>query len=227
MTFIILLVIGLVEAGAIGGWLWLNSSKGAKKTDSGVQTLQDEIKKKEEAIAQINEATSAFIPFRSLHQKVAQLRSMKESVRVEKGRISITQAELETVEARLRELEEIDRELVASRLETEEEKKILERKDKEMRSKNDSLKEQIEKVSANLTALLPGLNLDDALKEELNTLKDRLGTSSEHTTKLLDDIESTISQYFLVKARYDALDIEYAQLYEKFADQEAQQSKEK
>ena len=64
------------------------------------------------------------VPFPDLAEKVLETRSYEESLKAERGRITITQAELETVETRLRELDEIERELEASALETKEELNI-------------------------------------------------------------------------------------------------------
>jgi hypothetical protein len=36
----------------------------------------------------------------------------------------------------------------------------------------------------------------------------------------MGEIQKGNDQYFILKKRYDALDIEYAQLYEKFAEQQ-------
>lgn len=226
MIFFITLIVGLVEAGGAATWLWFSTSKGSRKTNMDIAKLQKERDTKEAILKEIEELSEKFIPFRTLHQKVAQLRGMRESLKVEKGRVSITQAELETVETRLRELEEIERELGASRLETEEEKKILDRKDRDLKSKNEGLNEQIKNVEKLIDQAISEFPISDEDKEKFKVMKERLIASGEHTTKLIEEIEGTSKQYFIVKARYDALDIEYAQLYEKFADVESQQNKE-
>jgi hypothetical protein len=53
---------------------------------------------------------------------------------------------------------------------------------------------------------------------QLEAIKTDLLRTEQKTDELLMQIEAGNEQYFILKQVYDALDIEYAQLYEKFAD---------
>ena len=221
MTILMLLVVGLLEAGAIGYGLWVYGSKSARVTQTNLTRLQQEFDLKKEAYGQLAKAQDQLLPFDVLHEKVIALKTMRDLLRVEKGRVTITQAELETVEGRLRELEEIERELNASALETKEELKILERKEKELVIKNDHLKSQLANSMGQFDKMLGDLPASEETKTQVEEMKVQLGESEKQIDTLMETIGSTNEQYFALKKRYDALDIEYAQLYEKFAETEA------
>jgi hypothetical protein len=51
-------------------------------------------------------------------------------------------------------------------------------------------------------------------------MKAEIEKAEEQIETLLTQITAGNEQYFILKKRYDALDIEYAQLYEKFAEQQ-------
>ena len=58
-------------------------------------------------------------------------------------------------------------------------------------------------------------------EQEVVDIQNQIVQTQEKVTTLLTEIEEATEQYFLLKQRYDALDIEYAQLYEKFSEAEA------
>ena len=139
-----------------------------------------------------------------------------------RGRITITQAELETVEGRLRELEEIERELEASGIETKEEINILEKKQADLASKNQTLQGKISESTQKLEAILGEMEFTAQQQEQIDAMKSQLLQTQEKIDTLLVQCEEGNQQYFILKQRYDALDIEYAQLYEKFAEAEGE-----
>ena len=218
---IILILIGLLESAGIGYGLWVYGSKAARISVLNLSRLDQQYELKKDFQHQLERAKEQLIPFEELHEKVIALKGMKDLLRVEKGRVTITQAELETVEGRLRELEEIERELNASALETKEELKILERKEKELVVKNDQLKTQLASSMAQFDEIIGGLPASEETKSQVEDMKVQLGESTKQIDTLMEKIGSTNEQYFALKKRYDALDIEYAQLYEKFAETEA------
>ena len=63
-------------------------------------------------------------------------------------------------------------------------------------------------VSAELTA---------QQQEQIDQMKSQLISTQEKIDTLITQCEEGNQQYFILKKRYDALDIEYAQLYEKFS----------
>ena len=120
------------------------------------------------------------------------------------------------IEVRLRELEEIHRELEASTTETREELRILQRKEDELKVKNNHLREQIAETNSKMERLMVEIELSTQMEEQVVQLKGELLRSEEQVQTLLNEIQKGNEQYFILKRRYDALDVEYAQLYQQF-----------
>jgi chromosome segregation ATPase len=119
----------------------------------------------------------------------------------------------------MRELEEIGRELEASQTETKEELKILRRKEDDMRDKNNSLRGQIADSLAKMDALIEEIELTAQMQNQVAFMKSELLKSEEKIQPMLNLIQDTNEQYFNLKRRYDALDVEYAQLYQQLTEQ--------
>lgn len=214
----LIVILAILQGIGFGAFLWYKDRNSGGQIGAVVQKLtedRDEKLRLKEAVLELQDQR---MNFRDLHATVLQLKKIKETLKVEKGRVTITQAELETVEGRLRELEEIERELGASNLETEEELKILQKKERELKAKNDSLKEQIRASNEQLEQLESEIELSGQLQIEVDKAKQELLMCQTQIDTLLAQIEIGNEQYVVLKQRYDALDIEYAQLYEKFCE---------
>ena len=120
------------------------------------------------------------------------------------------------IEVRLRELEEITRELEASTTETKEELKILQRKEEDLKSKNDHLRVQIAVTTSKMETIMSEIEMSAQMQEQVLKLRGDLLQSEEQGQTLLNEIQRGNEQYFILKRRYDALDVEYAQLYQQF-----------
>ncbi len=182
--------------------------------------LDRELKEREEVIESLVHLYGEMVDLDKCREALQKVSSAEESLKAERGRVTITMAELETVETRLRELEEIERELEASGLETKEELNILERKYKDLTGKNSSLKQSIADNSSMWDGTLSEVQANTELHTELLNAKSQLAATEERIQSLMVQIEQGNEQYFNLKRRYDALDIEYAQLYEKFSEAE-------
>lgn len=213
---------GVAEGVVLAGLLWNTFRKGGKGLRDALEKLQEAAGVKAAQSEKIGELAAQLIEFDVLRDRVVELKRLREGLKVEKGRVTITQAELETVEGRLRELEEIERELAASGIETKEELKILKRKEKELLSKNEALKSQLAQTQEQMTQLFSELEVGAQVQEEMERAKAELISCQTQIDTLLVQIEQGNDQYFIMKQRYDALDIEYAQLYEKFSEQSPQ-----
>lgn len=110
MGFVIVLIVAIVEAGLAAGLLWVLMSKRMKSAGGGVEIYQAELDKRKGMEANLITLLSSMVEISKLAEKAAAIKQIQESLKAERGRITITQAELETVETRLRELDEIERE---------------------------------------------------------------------------------------------------------------------
>lgn len=218
----LLFIIGfIVETALLGAAIYFLFNKKAGGGNSKSTELELALNERREVKEEIEKIISEMVSVDELHGRTHELLTMKESARMERGRVTITQAELETLETRLRELEEIERELEASGIETKEELKILNKKEKELAAKNEQLKAQINASAQQMEATLKELEVSSQVQEEIDSIKLALLQTQERIDTLLEQIEQGNEHYFTLKQRYDALDIEYAQLFERFSEAEA------
>ena len=216
----LILIVGLIEAAGIGAFLFTQAKKKNSGAAESAKNIEEEVALKRESAEKIKTLSSGLMDIAILRDKLAELLLSKESLKAERGRVTITQAELETIEVRLRELDEISRELEASMTETKEELKILQRKEKELSNKNDALREQIANSLSKMDEIISQIELTSQMQEQITRAKSELLKTEEQIQTLLEEIQAGNEQYFILKKRFDALDIEYAQLYEKFAEQQ-------
>jgi len=217
---IFVLLIGVIQAAGIGYYL----IKTAKKLNSGSQIaldlLSDEVQQKRKLRETLSALESEMVDPNEVKGAARNFLIARESLKAERGRVTITQAELETIEVRLRELDEIARELQASMTETKEEMKILQRKEGELSNKNQQLKTQIADSLSKMDSIMSDIEMTAQMQEHITRMKAEIVKAEEQIETLLTQITAGNEQYFVLKKRYDALDIEYAQLYEKFAEQQ-------
>lgn len=225
MTTLILILVALVTAAAgVAGASFLLSKKGAA-VDKGLLVLQRERGARSSLLEKLRDTYGKLVPVTAIRAALRELGAHQETLRAEKGRITITQAELESVETRLRELEEVERELEASGLETKEELNILKKKEGELLTKNEKLKEQIEASVQVIDTVMSEIEFSQEVQERIMACKHELLQTEQSIATLVTQIEQGNDQYFILKRRYDALDIEYAQLFEKYSEAEARNSK--
>lgn len=214
-------VTAIFEALLIIGLMYLAVSKQTKVARGNLKELQKEVEEKTSMYQKLEGLFAQMVEIGGMRERAKELISLQESIKAERGRITITQAELETVETRLRELEEIERELEASGVETKEELSILKKKEQDMKTKNENLKGQIAAAVGRINSAMSDLKLSAEMEEQVNAMKTQLVMTEEKVDTLLLQIEQSNDQYFILKKRYDALDIEYAQLFEKFSEAES------
>lgn len=221
LAFLIVMVTAFVEAAAIGFFLLEVAKKLQGTGGSMAASLREELAKREKLAASFKSCTAQMVDSAQVRMVLEGLQIMQEALRAERGRTTITQAELDTVEGRLRELEEIERELEASGIEAQEEMKILQKKEAELKEKNQRLADQIALVNKQMEDLIGKAEFSAQVQEQVTVMKTDLLRSEEEIQVLVMKIEAGNEQYFVMKKRYDALDIEYAQLYERFSETEA------
>jgi len=212
-------LVGLVEAGVVA---FIVFSRAKHSNDGRVKTyelLSDEVGQKRELWARVQAFKAEMADETQLSEGVQQFLAARESLKAERGKATLTRAELEALEVRLRDLEEIGRELEASSTETKEELKILQRKEGELRTRNDTLRGQIADSLSKMDALIAEIEMSAQMQEQVAVMKSELLRSEEKIQTMLNEIQQNNEQYFNLKRRYDALDVEYAQLYQQLTEQ--------
>jgi chromosome segregation ATPase len=227
MTGILIIVIAVIEAAALSGYFYKHFSKNASSAQEVLVQLDQYAEERKGLKVEAEGLLAEMVPMDTITNVGREFNELVESLKAERGRNTITQAELETVETRLRELEEIERELEASGIETKEELKILSKKQKDLSQKNDALKSQIQASLAQVDQIMKEMESNAELIGQVDIMKTQLIMTQEKIDTLLLQIEQGNDQYFVLKNRYDALDIEYAQLFEKFSEAEAQMAPKK
>jgi uncharacterized membrane protein len=87
-----------------------------------------------------------------------------------------------------------------------------------MRSKNDQLRDQIADSLAKMEGLITEIELTAQMRNQVAVMKSELLRSEEKIQTMLNQIQQSNEQYFNLKRRYDALDVEYAQLYQQLTE---------
>ncbi len=224
MSLVILIVVGVLEVGAIIAFMFYSIQAGRSQVTKGLKDLNRFKEERHDLDQRLRGHYGTLVDLSLARGKMKEAKSYEEALKAERGRVTITQAELETVETRLRELEEIERELEASGIETNEELKVLQGRQAELSKKNTSLKSQLDATTQQMEMIITEIQLTAAQQESLNQIKTELVLTQQRIDLLMMQIEQGNEQYFILKHRFDALDIEYAQLYEKFSESEAASS---
>ncbi|MCC6221132.1 MAG: hypothetical protein IT291_07830 [Deltaproteobacteria bacterium] len=231
MIFAIIVIV-LMFAGLVVGvfmYLQLNHASNLRVVKGNIAVLNEEINKKKEVLDELGRLALGFIPKDEYDRTCEEVTKFEEQIRGEQAKVTITQAEFDAGEARLRELEEVDRELEASALEAAREIDMLRTQENDIRKRNAELVGQLNKIHNRVDQLIEELeHCQEAVdrmvkvKAELVEIQQKIEWYTEQT--------SVINQQFIdLKHAYDALDIEYAQLYDKhnamLAEEEEEQNK--
>lgn len=215
---ITIVIIGIIEIAIGAGVLvFLQTREGASRS-AVLDTLTKEALERSKFVQAFEDTFKEMVWWGNLRKVHGELTEVRELMKLERGRVTITQAELETVENRLRELDEVDREIQASGLETKEELRILNKKEKDLRTKNENLKGKIQEAMSKINDILSQFESNSQVSMQIENMKTELLRTEQKVDELLIQIELGNEQYFSLKQVYDALDIEYAQLYEKFSE---------
>ena len=215
----IVLIIAVIQALLVTLLLFRRAVTAGSEHKASHDALKDELAQKRELWAKI-ESLREEMADQVEYEKVShELSIARDSLKAERGRVIITQAELESVEVRLRELDEVTRELEASTLETKEELKILQKKEGELKTKKEELRVQIADSTSKMEVLMSEIEISVQAEEQVKLMRADLLKCEEQVETLMNEIQKGNEQYFIAKRRYDALDVEYAQLYQQYIEQ--------
>lgn len=217
--WIVLVLAALVQSGVVAFFVFMRASHANDHLAQQFELLNDEVQQKRELWARVEEAQHGVADHGDFRRVGQEFLKTREALRIEKGRITMTQAELEMLERRLCELDEISRELEANQTETREELKILRKKEEDMRGKNEVLRGQIHDSLTKMHALMAEIELTVQMQNQVAMMKTDLLKVEERIQTMLNQIQVSNDQYFSLKRRYDALDVEYAQLHQQLSEQ--------
>lgn len=225
MDIIWLFLIALGEIGLFIGLMYFMLGKRRGNMAAQLDLLRAGVEERAALLEKQKNVFKELIPVEQFIPPIKELKSEKDLLRAERGKLNISKSELETVENRLRELEEIERELEASGIETKEELNILKKKEGELRAKNDGLKSRVADSMTQMGKVMGQIEMSANQTEDIQVMKTKIVSTEEKIDTLILQIEQGNEHYFILKRRYDALDIEYAQLFEKFSTSEEMSNK--
>ena len=210
-----IIFIFLLAAGSIGGVLFVKLNQRKALLETNISRLKAEGKAKQTVLEEISEIALGLISPGAIDKMKKKVEELDETLRAEKGRLTITQAELDAVETRLRELEEVERELEASSIEAAKEVEMLRSQERDIQARNEKLKEQLQLSMDQIDILLDQFHSSQATVDQLHAMKAQLEQTQEKIEFYSAQLAEINKSYMDLKNAYDALDIEYAQLYEK------------
>lgn len=215
----LVLVIAVVQSLLVGVFLFRRAMLEGQEASSGNEHVREELELKRELWGRLESLQREMANPQEYEKAKAEVNGIRETLKAERGRVIIAQAELESVEVRLRELDEVNRELEASALETKEELKMLQKREGDLKTKNEELRVQIADSTTKLEALMSEIEMSIQMQEQVKVMQADLLKSEQQVETLMNEIEKGDEQYFIAKRRYDALDVEYAQLYQQYVEQ--------
>ena len=180
-----------------------------------LQVTQEELVEKGKILDEIAETALGVVHQSVIDEKRVVIEKDLETLRSERGRGTIVQAEIEAVDLRLRELEEIQKELENSSMEAAREIEMLRAREKDLELHNDRLKGGLDNIVIEVDKLKHEVASHPEAIEELEKAKAEMAQTQGLLSFYGDQIALVNRKYLDLKRAYDALDIEYAQLYEK------------
>lgn len=176
---------------------------------------QAELETKKKFLESIAVSVPGLISLEDVENYKESLVQLENLLNVEKGKCSITEAEIDALDVRLREIEELRRELEVSNMDAIKEVEMLRAQERDMSNQNQAIKDQLQSSLEQVDILLDVLHNNAEAVAQLNKSKNEIIEIDKKIIYYEEAIAKINQQYVGLKRAYDALDIEYAQLYEK------------
>jgi len=180
-----------------------------------LKNLQDSLEAKKKILENLAKVSVGLISEDECGNAKSLLSKTKEGLDAEKGKATILQAESEAVDIRLRELEEIERELDSSGIEAAREMEMLRAQDKDIDFRNSTLFGMFETSTIVMDKAGAVSQGDPEVMAVITKVKADIEASEQRLRQFQEELPNLNEKYMSLKRAYDALDIEYAQLYEK------------
>lgn len=218
MTYFYLTLL-IVSAAGFSAYLFVTIKKNAPTIDPqlvrNLEIANEELLTKKRLVGELRTAAQGLVAPEEVEDITKQLEEIEEQIKAASGKITITEAEIEALDVRLRELDELKRELEISSIEAAKEIELLKSKERELAEQNNQLKEQLNSTYSSLDRLLSELANSASAVESLSKAKAELIAAEAKISYYHEQSTVINTEYVKLKRAYDALDIEYAQLYEK------------
>jgi len=182
---------------------------------TSLQRAEFELKTKQKILEDIAMSISGLVSTEDIDQYSKEIIALEEQSNSLKGKYAISEAEIEALDIRLRELEELRRELEVSKMDAIKEIEMLKAQERDISNQNAAINAQLKSSQEQLDILLDMLQSNSVAVEQLNKTKNEITNIEKKISYYEEEVARINQQYVGLKRAYDALDIEYAQLYEK------------
>jgi|688.fasta_scaffold602142_2 chromosome segregation ATPase len=216
MIFFLVFLTSLLSSGAIG-YLTFFRMKGGNQSGESEKEIEEAFRSLQDLLARLEAAKPRVVAINQVLPLVKELETLDDELKNKNVKVSIVLSELEAVEFRLQELEEIRREVEVSAAEIKDELRALQEREAELRSRREELESMLQASVEKMSTIASELSMSDEMQMQIERMQGELVSTQDQCDKLLVQIQQGNEQCIAMKQRYNALDIEYALLYERFA----------
>ncbi len=146
--------------------------------------------------------------YQELNKQVTEL---KEQLAAKKLKIQTVENEINKTETNLKDVAEVNQELEMSQIDSQKEIDLLKAQETDISNQNAWYKQELQNVVKNVSESLAKIEGSKSLIDNLST---QTAKADQKARYFQSEIELLNKKYLEIKNQYDALDIEYAQLYE-------------
>jgi len=216
MMLVVVFIASALSSAALGYLTFILLREGDSSLDSQKE-LDNSFRSLKDFLTRIDALKSALVPVVEVSPLLRELSTLDQDLKNKNVKFSLASSELEAVEFRLQELEEIRREIEASATEIKDELRALQEREEELRSRREELEVMLRASAEKMSTIATELAMSSEMQIQIERMQGELVLTQEQCGRLLGQIEKGNEQCMAMKQRYNALDIEYALLYEKFA----------
>jgi len=216
MIFFLVFLTSLLSSGAIG-YLTFFRMKGGNQSGESEKEIEEAFRSLQDLLARLEAAKPRDVAISQVLPPVKELQILDDELKSKNVKVSIALSELEAVEFRLQELEEIRREVEVSAAEIKDELRALQEREAELRSRREELESMLQASAERMSTIATELSMSAEMQMQIERMQGELVSTQDQCDKLLVQIQQGNEQCIAMKQRYNALDIEYALLYERFA----------
>jgi len=209
-----LLVLSSLVLGSVLAFFLYWKFGGVNSKDQSLLDLKREVNNLETELRLLEEEIKCFIPAEEGYAFFELITELQNSLNLEQSKINISSLELTVLEKRLREFSDLDQEFESSELETQELIKGFTTSLAELSSKLSQLEFQLPVVNEALNELREVSDFEIFFSGMQSTL----GEAILDFKSLTELFSQSFDLVRYLKVRFDALDVEFAELYERFGE---------
>lgn len=208
-------IVFLVGTIAIVGWLVFTYLNLRATRTQHLQSAKDVVERRKQVLLELAKCALKRMPRSELEAIKARESKQTEKVLVEQARIRAAEGELQSVQGRLSDLAEVTAELEETSAEVQRELDNLREQEVQLRRRTGEVQGKLQSSKVKVEALLVELANNQKAIQALEAANNQLLEQQRRIANYELMIAEVSTKYLELKRAYDALDIEYAQLYQR------------